>query len=145
MAWITRICLTLCMVIMLGTTVPSTVLANGNDLTRVTVLVKIENPDYFWQYPFFGKQLDRITISSFGKTYTINASSDSEKLEIDVPTDYYLRMNIQLQNGGATLQNLTYSSTHRIRRSAPTMTIVLKAPEPQSIKISSEDFEATRS
>ena len=145
MAWITRICLTLCMVIMLGTTVPSTVLANGNDLTRVTVLVKIENPDYFWQYPFFGKQLDRITISSYGKTYTIAASSDSEKLEIDVPTDYYLRMNVQLQNGGATLQSLSYSSKHRIRRSDPTMTIVLKAPEPQSIKISSEDFEATRS
>lgn len=142
MTWLTRICLTLCMVFMTSTIVPSSVLAR--DLTHVTVLVKIENPDYFWQYPFLGKQLDRVSISSFGKTYTIAASSDSEKIEVDVPTDYYLRMNMQLQSGGATLQNLSYSSKHRVRRSDQTMTIVLKAPEPQSIKISSEDFEAIR-
>ena len=140
-----RLGVVLCMLILLtGVTAPFSAQAKNNDLTRVSVTIKVDNPDYFWQYPFLGKQLDQITIASFGKTFTIPSSTDTQKIDIDVPPDYYLRLNIQLQNNGATLQNIAYITKHRIRSGDTNYTLVLKAPEPQSIAIASDDFEITR-
>ena len=115
--------------------------ANANELLKVTVTVTIENPDYFWQYPVLGKQLDRISISSFGKTFFLPASTASEKVEIDIPKDYHLRMHINLQSDNSTVQSVTYVSKEGIHRPNQNLTIVLKAPDPQPAIISSPDFE----
>lgn len=144
MSWKSKTCLLLCMIMAFTGVVPAVASASSSDLTKVTVVVKIEKPDYFWQYPFLGKQLDRISISSFGKTFSIPSLSDSEKLEIDVPTDYFMRMNIQLLHEGSTLQSIPYVSKNRITSSNANFTIILKAPEPQSISLSSADFEVSR-
>lgn len=135
----------LCMLILLtGSIAPCAAQAKNSDLTRVSVTIKVDNPDYFWQYPFLGKQLDQITIASFGKTFTIPSATDMQRIDIDVPPDYYLRLNIQLQNNGTTLQNIAYITKHRLRSGDTNFTLVLKAPEPQSIAIVSDDFEVTR-
>lgn len=140
MTWKSKMCLFVCIIMTFICVTP----AVASDLTRVTVIVEIEKPDYFWQYPFLGKHLDQINISSFGKTFSIPALSDTDKFEIDVPTDYFLRMNIQLQHDGTTLQSISYVSKNRVTPSRTTFTIKLKAPEPQSITISSGDFERSR-
>ncbi|WP_371381129.1 hypothetical protein [Sporomusa aerivorans] len=145
MLWMKKVCIVVGLFLLLtGAAAPFQAQASSRDLTRVTVIFKVDNPDYFWHYPFLGKPLDQITVSSFGKTFTIPSSSDTDKIEIDVPTDYYLRLNIQLQSDDTTLQTIPYISKHRIRSGSTSFTIVLKAPEPQSVKISSDDFEAAR-
>ncbi|HWR45554.1 hypothetical protein [Sporomusa sp.] len=83
-------------------------------------------------------------ISSFGKTFSISSPSDNEKVELDVPTNYHLRMNIALQNNGSTLQSVAYISKNPIKQSNAIFTIVLKAPEPQPVSIASDDFEISR-
>ncbi|HEY0174796.1 MAG TPA: hypothetical protein VGC08_00365, partial [Pedobacter sp.] len=32
----------------------------NSDLIKVTVNITIENPDYFWKYPFLGNEIDGI-------------------------------------------------------------------------------------
>lgn len=141
-----KFCLLLCMLLLLtGTTaIVLPAQARSGDLNRVTIVVKVENPDYFWHYPFQGKQLDQITIASFGKVFTIPALTDTEEMEIEVPTGYYLRLNIHLQAGDTTLQSIPYISKKRVRPGNTNFTLVLKAPEPQPFQVSSDDFEAAR-
>ncbi|SDE86474.1 hypothetical protein [Sporomusa acidovorans] len=121
-----------------------TVTAAANELIKVTVTVKVEKPEYFWQYPFLGKQLDHITFSSYGKTYTLSPLSESETLEIDVPKDYHLRMNISFQNNASTLQSISYLSKEAIHQPGKHFSLLLKAPEPQPVSVSSPDFEVVR-
>ena len=143
MTWVVKLSLMVCMLLsVMGLTTPAT--ATASELLRVTVTVNIENPDYFWQYPVLGKQLDCISISSFGKTIVIPTSSATEKIEVEVPTDYHLRMNINLQNSGSTVQSISYISREAIHKSNQNFTILLKAPEPQPAAISSPDFEIVR-
>ncbi len=143
MTWVVKVSLIACMLLSaMGLTLPAT--ANASELFKVTVTVNIENPDYFWQYPVLGKQLDRISISSFGKTYYLPASTTSEKLEIDVPEDYHLRMYINLQSGNSNVQSITYVSKEGIHRNDQNLTIVLKAPDPQPAIVVSPDFDIVK-
>lgn len=140
MIWVAKLSFIVCMLLSVsGLITPPT--ANASELLKVTVTVNIENPDYFWQYPVLGRQLDRISISSFGKTFYLPASSTGEKLEIDIPKDYYLRMHINLQSDNSTVQSVTYVSKEGIHRPNQNLSIVLKAPDPQPVVISSSDFE----
>jgi hypothetical protein len=143
MAWLAKISLIVCMLVsVIGFGAPIT--ASADELYKVTVTVNIENPNYFWQYPVLGKQLDRISISSFGKTVFIPSSTDTQKLEIEVPQDYHLRLHINLQNGNSTVQSITYVSKEGIHRPDQNFTINLKAPDPQPAIISSPDFDIAR-
>lgn len=144
MAWIVKTALALCMLLSVsGLIAPAPAAANG-ELVNVTVTVKIERPDYFWQYPFLGKQLDRISLSSFGKTHVISAAADTETFEVAVPIDYHLRVNISLQNGGSTVQSLAYVSKEAIHKSDKNFTIILKAPDPQPVTVTAADFDLAR-
>lgn len=144
MIWKNKLCLLLCLLIAGLSMLPAAASASSSDLTKVTVTVKIEKPDYFWQYPFLGKQLTGLTITSFGKTFSIPAMTDADTLEIDVPRGYHARLNIQLQHDEIILQTLSYISKRRVSPNSANFTIMLKAPEPQSISFSSADFESSR-
>lgn len=140
MAWLVKLSFLVCMLLSAtGLSAPAT--ASASELFKVTVTVNIENPDYFWQYPVLGKQLDRISISSFGKTFYLPPSTTSENLEIEVPQDYRLRLHINLQSGNSNVQNITYVSKERIHRNNQNLTIIIKAPEPQPAIILSSDLE----
>lgn len=143
MTWVVKLSLTVCMLLSaMGLTLPAT--ANASELFKVTVTVNIENPDYFWQYPVLGRQLDRISISSFGKTYYLPASTSSEKLEIDVPQDYHLRLYINLQSNNSNVQSITYVSKEGVHRNEQNFAITIKAPDPQPAVVLSPDFEISK-
>lgn len=104
-----------------------------SDLLLVTVQVKVENPEYFWNYPFEGRAMDGIRVSGLGKTFTINAPSSGEKLGFEVPKDYKFRIYVDFLSNGATVKSLVYSSRWGVDRQNKEFTITLKAPEPQSV------------
>lgn len=116
----------------------------NNDLIKVTVNITIENPDYFWKYPFFGKQIDAIRVSGMGQNFSVQADSRGEKIEFDVPKDYKLKIALAFQNNNETVKEFRYSTKRGAENSRNSLNILLKAPAPQSVTFTTGDFEEVR-
>jgi hypothetical protein len=115
--------------------------SQGNELIKVTVNVIIENPDYFWRYPFEGKQLDGIRVSALGKSFNVQPASNGQKIEFDVPKDYKFRVTIGLQNNDSTFKEMSYITKWGLNERNGMLNITLKAPEFQSITIMASSFD----
>ena len=113
--------------------------AGDGDLQRVTINVVIDNPDYFWKYPFQGRPLDGIRISGVGRTVNIAPQTDGQKVELDVPRGYKFRIYFDFQNAVTTMKYVYL--TKRINDSDKTLDVVLKAPESQPVLIVTPDWE----
>jgi hypothetical protein len=114
---------------------------HNSELVRVTVHVTIENPEYFWKYPFLGKQLDEIRISGMGKSYSIPSPSDGESVEFEVPKNYKLRVGLVLENNNAIIKEYSFSTKRGADERKAVLHIVLKAPQPQSVILAAPDFD----
>ena len=125
------------LLILTGMTSPAA--AADGDLQRVTVNVTVENPDYFWKYPFQGQTLDTIRVSGVGRTIVISAPEKGQKLELDVPRGYKFRIYFELQNSATTMKYVYM--TNRISSNDKTLEVVLKAPETQPPVIVTPDWE----
>lgn len=113
----------------------------NSELIRVMVNVSIENPEYFWRYPFLGKQLDSIRISGMGKSYYIQPTSNGETVEFEVPKNYKLRIGLELQNNNSIIKEYSFSTRRGVDEKKAILHIVLKAPEPQSAILATSDFD----
>lgn len=115
-----------------------------NDLIKMTVHISIENPDYFWKYPFSGRQLDAIRVSGMGQTFFVQTNSGGETFEVNVPKDYKLKLALAFQNNNETVKEFRYATKRGAADGRDTLTIVLKAPEPQPVIFTTRDFEEVR-
>lgn len=115
--------------------------SQNSELIGVTVNVIIEKPEYFWEYPFYGKQLDSIRISGMGKSFYVQPASDGDKIQFEVPKNYKLRIGIEFLNNNSIIKEYSYSTRRGIDEKKSLLTIVLKAPEPQSAIIATTDFD----
>ena len=113
------------------------------ELVKITVNVSIENPDYFWGYPFLGKKLDGLRVSAIGKSFYLKPNSNGEKIEFEVPRDYKFRLSIGLQNNNVIFKETNYVTKWGVNKTRDTLDIVLKAPEPQSIIITTSTLDET--
>lgn len=116
----------------------------NSDLIKVTVNITIENPDYFWKYPFLGKEIDSIRISGMGQSFFIQPGSSGERVEFDVPKNYRLKIALELQNNSETVKVTRYSTKRGADDKKNALEILLKAPAPQSIILTAADFEEIR-
>lgn len=116
----------------------------NSDLIKITVNITIENPDYFWKYPFLGKEIDGIRISGMGQSFFIRPTSSGERVEFDVPKNYRLKIALELQNNNETVKETRYSTKRGVDDKKNTLEILLKAPGPQSIILTTADFEEIR-
>lgn len=115
--------------------------AMGNDgLIDVQVQIRIEKPDYFWQYPFGGKKLDNLTISGMGKTYTVYASSTGDTFTFAVPKGYTLRLGISFPDS-VSYNKTIYFSKRKVDEKDRFLAITLKAPEYQDVLFQAPDFD----
>ncbi len=114
--------------------------ASKDELIKVSVNVTIEDPEYFWQYPFWGKQLESIRISGMGNTITLNPQSGGQLVEYQVPKGYKFRVWLEFLNGNSTYKKL-FLAKQDIDETNKTLNIVLKAPGKQAIIINSSDFD----
>jgi hypothetical protein len=119
---------------------PGAAEAASNELVTVKVNIVIDNPDYFWQYPFGGKGADSIMISGMGKKDTIETSSTSKLVTFDVPKTYQFRMSLDLCNKAAVLKSFSFSKRD-INENNSSFTIELKAPAPEQVKVESKEFD----
>ncbi|MEN6565921.1 MAG: hypothetical protein ABFC57_06440 [Veillonellales bacterium] len=117
--------------------------AADSDFVKVTVNLTIENPEYFWQYPFLGKKIDRVCVSSMGEKQYIEAQSSGQIFEFNFPKDYQFRMRVELQNNNSVVNTL-YFSKRGINETNNTFNILLKAPEPQSVVVQAQGFDETK-
>lgn len=115
--------------------------SQNSELIGVTVNVMIENPEYFWRYPFLGKRLDGIRISGMGKSFYIQPTLDGDKVQFEVPKNYKLRIGIEFLNNNSIIKEYSYSTRRGVDEKKGMLTIVLKAPEPQSAIIATKDFD----
>lgn len=114
-----------------------------SEFVKVTVNLTIENPDYFWQYPFSGRTVDRICVSSMGEKQYIEAQATGQKFEFKFPKDYQFRMRVELQNNTSVINTLVFSK-RGINETNNTFNIVLKAPDSQPVVVHSEGFDETK-
>ena len=115
--------------------------AADGDLVPVTVKVTIENPDYFWKYPFWGRQIDSIRIYGMGKTVFLPLQSAGEAIVFDVPKGYKLKLTLGFQSGAATLQETSYITPWGASNSDNQAMISLSAPETAPVKIRITELE----
>lgn len=113
----------------------------NSELIRVAVNVVIENPEYFWKYPFLGKQLDGIRVSGMGRSFYVQPTSDGAKVEFEVPKNYKLRIGIEFQNNNSVIKEYSYSTKWGVNEKKDMLNIVLKAPQPQTAIITTSDFD----
>lgn len=125
-----------------GTWLPSVQAAN-NDLVKVTVNIAVENPDYFWHYPFSGVPLDSIRVSSMGKTFSVPSLSEGQKLEFDVPKGYKFRVFVEFPSSHSTVQYV-YRVKQEISAANNVFNISVKAPESQPIIVNAAGFEEVK-
>ncbi|HWR40532.1 MAG TPA: hypothetical protein VN611_13620 [Patescibacteria group bacterium] len=125
------------LVVLLGQ--PTSAAAADGDLQRVVINVIVENPDYFWKYPFQGQPLDTIRVSGVGRTINISPQTNGEKMELDVPKGYKFRIYFELQNAVTTMKYVYM--TKRISGTDKTLDVVLKAPESQPVVIVTPEWE----
>ncbi|VBB05064.1 Hypothetical protein LUCI_0270 [Lucifera butyrica] len=118
--------------------------APQNDLITVTVHLTIENPDYFWQYPFAGKQLDGIGISGMGEKITLLPASSGQTLKFEVPEGYQFRLWLDFLSNSAVTKEVTFVKNN-IDATNHTFTITLKAPLPQLPEADATGFDETTS
>ena len=118
---------------------PAAAAPGDGDLQRVVINVAIDNPDYFWKYPFQGRPLENIRVSGIGRTINIGPQTDGQKIELDVPRGYKFRIYFDFQNGAATMKYVYL--TKRISDGDKTLEVVLKAPEAQPVIIVTPDWE----
>lgn len=111
----------------------------NDQLVKVTVNITIENPEYFWQYPFWGKQLEEIRISAMGNTTTIHSQSSGQQVEYQVPKGYKFRVWLDFSDGNSTYKKL-YIAKQDINMATKRLNIILKAPDEQEVIIKSSDF-----
>lgn len=115
-------------------------LASASDLVTVKVNIVIDNPDYFWQYPFDGKGADGILVSGMGKKSIVEAASAGRTLTFEVPKSYQFRMSLDVCNKSAVLKSLSFIKND-INKDNSTFTIILKAPAPEQIKVEAKEFD----
>ncbi len=128
----------------IGLSVAKAAPIHNSDLIKVTVNITIENPEYFWQYPFLGKEIDGIRVSGMGQNFLIQPASSGKRVEFDVPKNYRLKIALELQNNNETVKETRYSTKRGVDDKKNTLEILLKAPEPQSIILTTADFEEIR-
>jgi hypothetical protein len=112
---------------------------NG-DLVTVSVTIAIENPGYFWQYPFWGRQLDSIRVAGMGKSVIIPNQSSEQAVVLEVPRGYTLRVWLQFSDGISAYKEVCYEK-RKISERDSDMHISLKAPEAQAVILGSSDFD----
>ncbi len=118
--------------------------AAQGDLVPVTVKVTIENPDYFWKYPFWGRQLDAIRVYGMGRTVFISPQSAGEAIVFEVPNGYKLKLTLGFQSGAATLHESSYITPWGAGNSDNQAKISLSAPEIVPVKIRLDELESTK-
>ncbi len=114
--------------------------AQNNDLITVKVTINIENPRYFWQYPFWGRQLDNIRVSGMGKTVMIPAQTSAQTVEFEVPKGYTLRVWLQFPSEISDYKEVCYEKRN-INEKNNALNITLKAPDTQAVIVNSSDFD----
>lgn len=119
---------------------PGAAEAYSNELVTVKVNIVIENPDYFWQYPFGGKGADGILISGMGKKDMIETLSAGKLVTFDVPRTYQFRMFLDVCNKASVLKSFSFSKNN-IKENNSSFTVVLKAPLPESVKVEAKEFD----
>lgn len=106
---------------------PAVSAASSTDIVKVAVKVNIENPDYFWSYPFGGKQLDQIRLTGVGKSFTIDAGSAGQTFDFEVPQSYTFRLYVSLRSNAASVYEYTFEK-RAVSNSNNTLTVTLRAP-----------------
>lgn len=114
--------------------------AQSSDLITVKVTINIENAGYFWQYPFWGRQLDNIRVSAMGKTVVIPAQTSSQTVEFEVPKGYTLRVWLQFPDENSDYKEVCYEK-RGISEKSNALAITLKAPDTQAVIVTSADFD----
>ena len=114
--------------------------APSSEMVKVAVKVNIENPDYFWGYPFGGKQLDQIRLTGVGKNFSIDTHSAGQTLEFEVPHSYSFRLYLSLRSNDSSVYEYTFEK-RAINSSNNTITINLRAPsyDPPAITVEGAD------
>lgn len=123
---------------------PSQTVQAAADLTPVKVKITIENPDYFWKYPFWGRPLDAVRIYGLGQTAIIEPQSGGETVLFNVPNGYKLKLTLSLQSGGATVKEMNYLTEWGAAASRNQAEIRLSAPEPAAVQIKVTELETTK-
>lgn len=111
-----------------------------NNLVKVTVNLAIDNPEYFWRYPFSGKRADRLCISSMGQKLYIPKSGVGQKLEFYVPRGYQFRMTVEIQEENSALASM-YFAKRGINEENNTFSVTLSAPAAQPVVVNSRGFD----
>lgn len=101
--------------------------APSSDIVKVAVKVNIENPDYFWNYPFGGNQIDQIRLTGVGKSFSIDARSAGQTFEFEVPRSYTFRLYVSLRSSAASVYEYTFEK-RAVSDSNNTLTVTLRAP-----------------
>lgn len=115
------------------------VAAQDSDLQKVNVKIVIENPDYFWQYPFRGQKLTAIRLSGLGKSTLIPAGSDGKIVEFETPRGYSLRLSIDFP--ASQINKQFYYVKRNVKADNSSLIITLRAPDYQPVIINSADFD----
>lgn len=121
-------------------TVTASPSAQDSEMVKVTVNLTIENPEYFWRYPFSGKSIDRICVSSVGQRIYIPNLASEQKLDFYIPRSYQFRMSVELQDHNSTLASMFFSKKG-INESNNTFNLILKAPDALPIVIKAVGFD----
>ncbi|CUH95755.1 putative secreted protein [Propionispora sp. 2/2-37] len=114
--------------------------AAESDLVNVKVHVVIDNPDYFWQYPFWGAKLDTVRLSGMGRSFTIPSQSSGEVFEFRVPQGYTLRLSLEFPGSRAGYGEISLTK-RRVSEKDNLLTIHLQAPATQEVIVNSSDFD----
>lgn len=114
--------------------------APSSDIVKVAVKVNIENPDYFWSYPFGGKQLDQIRFTGAGKSFTIDAGSAGQTFEFEVPQSYTFRLYVNLRSNASSVYEYTFEK-RAVSDSNNSITINLRAPSYDPPAVTAEGAE----
>ena len=113
---------------------------NDSDLCKVVVHITIDNPEYFWRYPFQGQQLDSIRVAGVGKTINLTAPTEQADFEVAVPVGYHFRLYLDLLNAAGD-RKYVYSSQDPVSAEHANFHIVLKAPDSQPPIINAPEWE----
>lgn len=114
--------------------------AAESDLVSVKVKIIIDDPDYFWQYPFWGARLDTIHLSGMGKSFTVSSQSSGEVFEFRVPKGYTLRLSMAF-SGSRTNYGEIDLTKPRVSEKDNSLTVHLQAPPAQKVIVNSPDFD----
>lgn len=114
--------------------------AAANELITVKVNIVIDNPDYFWHYPFGGIGADELAVTGMGKRDVIENGSAGKLVTFQVPKSYQFRMSLDVCGKNSVLKSMSFSKNN-INKDKQSFTITLKAPEPELIKVEAKEFD----